>query len=98
MRIIHVSPDELLSAAARLDESNQEYQRVFHQLFEAVEVMKGGWEGKDNITFTNQIMRLESDFRDMSVLCSQYSEFLKSSARSYRDIQDDLASQASALM
>ena len=40
---------------------------------------------------------LEADFREMSVLCTQYAEFLRNSARAYRETQDDLAVQASNL-
>ena len=62
-----------------------------------VDTMKTGWQGKDNTAFSNQISRYQSDFREMSVLCGQYAEFLRNSAKSYRQVQDDLASQANAL-
>lgn len=97
MRSIAVEPEQLESCAARIDESNQDYTRAYSQLFEAVDTMKAAWQGKDNTAFSNQIAKFQSDFREMSVLCGQYAEFLRSSAKSYRSVQDDLASQAGAL-
>ena len=97
MRCITVEPEQLESCAARIDESNQDYTRAYTQLFEAVDTMKAGWQGKDNTAFSNQIARFQGDFREMSVLCGQYAEFLRSSAKSYRSMQDDLAAQAGAL-
>lgn len=97
MRSIAVEPEQLESCAARIDENNQDYTRAYGQLFEAVDTMKAGWQGKDNTAFSNQIARFQSDFREMSLLCGQYAEFLRNSAKSYRAIQDDLASQAGAL-
>ncbi len=97
MRSIQVEPEQLEACAARIEESNQDYTRAYTQLFESVDTMKAGWQGKDNTAFSNQISRYQSDFREMSVLCGQYAEFLRNSAKSYRQVQDDLASQANAL-
>ena len=49
------------------------------------------------MAFSTQIRKFEADFREMSVLCTQYAEFLRNSARAYRETQDDLAVQASNL-
>ena len=97
MRTITVEMERLEACAARIDDETQEYQRTFMLLFDAVDRMKAGWEGKDNTAFTNQIRRFEGDFRQMAVLCTQYSEFLRNSARAYREMQDDLAAQAGTL-
>ncbi len=97
MRSIAVEPEQLEASASRIDDSNQEYIRAYTNLFEAVDTMKSGWQGKDNTAFSNQISKFQSDFREMSVLCGQYAEFLRNSAKSYRSVQDDLTSQANAL-
>jgi WXG100 family type VII secretion target len=97
MRTISVEPEQVEASAARMDDQNQSYQRTYAQLFEAVDTMKSGWQGKDNTAFSTRIGKFESDFREMSVLCTQYSEFLKNSARAYREMQDDLAGQAGSL-
>ncbi len=97
MRRITVEPEQLEASASRMDDSNQNYQRIYAQLFESVDTMKAAWEGKDNTAFSTQIRKFEGDFRELSVLCTQYSEFLRNSARAYREMQDDLAGQASHL-
>ena len=97
MRSIAVEPEQLDASASRIEDSNQNYVRAFTALFEAVDLMKSGWQGKDNTAFSNQISKFQSDFREMSVLCGQYAEFLRNSAKSYRAVQDDLTSQANAL-
>ena len=98
MKSITVQPEEVEACAMRIDDENMHYQQTFAQLFEAVDAMKAGWQGKDNTAFSNQIRKFEGDFREMSVLCTQYSEFLKKSARAYRETQDSIASQASNLI
>lgn len=97
MRSIIVEPEILISCAMRMDDENASYQQSFSQLFEAVDQMKAAWQGKDNTAFSTQIRKFEGDFREMSVLCSQYSEFLRNSARAYQETQDAIASQASQL-
>ena len=97
MRRITVEAEQLEASASRMDDSNQNYQRIYAQLFESVDTMKAAWEGKDNTAFSTQIRKFEGDFRELSVLCTQYSEFLRNSARAYREMQDDLAGQASHL-
>ena len=97
MRRITVEPEQLESCAARMDERNQDYVRQSAQIFEAVDNMSNAWKGKDNIAFTSRISRFEAEFRQLSLLCTQYSDFLKKSARAYRETQDELASRVSSL-
>ena len=39
----------------------------------------------------------QTDIRQLSVLCTQYSDFLRSSAMAYRETNDELAAQAARL-
>lgn len=98
MRTITVESEQVEACASRIDDANNDYVCSFTQLFESVDGMKTAWQGKDNIAFSNQIQKFQSDFRQMSVLCTQYAEFLRNSARSYRQLQDDIASQAASLV
>ena len=97
MRSITVQPEQLESCVARMDDKNQDYLNGTIELFNAVDMMGNAWKGKDNQTFTTQISRFQSDFRQLSMLCTQYSEFLKNSARAYRQTQEQLISQANKL-
>jgi WXG100 family type VII secretion target len=97
MRSITVQPEQLESCAARMDDKNQDYLNGTIELFNAVDTMGNAWKGKDNQAFTTRISKFQSDFRQLSMLCTQYSEFLKNSARAYRQTQDQLISQANKL-
>jgi WXG100 family type VII secretion target len=94
MRSIYVEPEQLESCAARMDSENQDYLRALNALFETVDNLQAAWKGKDNLAYTNAISKFESDFRQLSALCTQYSDFLKSSASAYRETQDELTEQA----
>lgn len=98
MKRITVEPEQLEMYARKMDDENDTYQRAFLQLFESVDTMRAAWQGKDNTAFTTQIRKYETDFRQMSMLCAQYSEFLKNSARAYRETQDTITSQAQHLV
>lgn len=97
MRKITVEPEQLESCAARMDQKNQDYTHNYQELFNAIDAMSAAWQGKDNTAFTSQISKFQGDFRQLSLLCTQYADFLRSSARSYRDTQDELTSQAGYL-
>ena len=97
MRVITVTPAQLEQTAAQIDNENDNYRRLYAQLFDAVDTMKAGWSGKDNEAFTNRIHTFESDFHQISVLCTQYAEFLRNSAGAYRRTQETIASQANQL-
>lgn len=93
MRKIYVDPERLELSSRKIDSEAQQYEKKFMQLFEEVEKMKNAWQGKDNIAFTNQIRGFENDFRQIYVITQQYSEFLRSSARAYREMQNELMNQ-----
>ena len=97
MRTIIVEPAVLDSSASAMEQVNTEYQQAFMRLYEQVDALKVAWQGKDNQAFTTQIQGYNEEFRQISALMSQYSEFLRSTARAYRDTQADLVSQVSRL-
>ncbi|MEG0177122.1 WXG100 family type VII secretion target [Anaerorhabdus sp.] len=97
MRKIYVDPERLEMSSRKIDSESQDYEKCFMKLFDEVEKMKNAWQGKDNVAFTNQIRTFENDFRQIHVICQQYSEFLRSSARAYRETQNELMNQVNRL-
>ncbi|MDO4415266.1 MAG: WXG100 family type VII secretion target [Erysipelotrichaceae bacterium] len=97
MRKITVEADQLDACAVRMEEENQNYMRNTEELFNAVDTMSAAWQGKENAAFTSKIGSYHSDCRQLSLLCTQYIEFLRNSSRAYRETQDELTSQASHL-
>ena len=97
MRQIIVEPTRLEDSASKVESYDSDYQRVYSLLYEEVDKMASVWQGKDNTMFTNKIKEFEDDFRQISILLRQYAEFLRNSARAYRETQDELYNAASHL-
>ena len=97
MREIIVEPTRLEDSASKVESYDSDYQRVYSLLYEEVDKMASVWQGKDNTMFTNKIKEFEDDFRQISILLRQYAEFLRNSARAYRETQDELYNAASHL-
>ena len=97
MRYITVETDKLLKTAANIDIARQDYQRLYVDLYQRIDELSAAWNGKDNQAFTNRIKAYQDDFRRISVIMTQYSDFLRNSARAYDSTQEELALEASRL-
>ena len=97
MRSIIVEPSKLQEVASRIDQSNDDYERLYRSLYGEIDKMSAAWQGKDNTMFVGQIRSYEHDFKQISIIMRQYSDFLRNSARAYQETQDELYNQASRL-
>ena len=97
MRSIRVEPERLEIAASSIEEANREYDRTYQAIYTQVDKISSSWQGKDNTAFTNQIKAFEDDLRQISIIMRQYADFLKNSARAYRETQDEVYAQANRL-
>ena len=97
MRQIIVEPSRLEETAAKIEQANSDYDRIYQALYVEVDKMSAAWQGKDNTAFTGQIKTYEDDFKQISIIMRQYADFLRNSARAYRETQDELYSQATRL-
>lgn len=97
MRTIMVEPNRLEVAASNIDSANSDYERIYQAMYAEVDKMSSSWQGKDNTMFTSQIKSFEDDLRQISIVMREYADFLRSSARSYREAQDEIYSRASKL-
>ena len=88
----------LIQSANYIDELNDEYKRLFTQLNTDVDTLSTTWNGKDNIAFTNQIKGFNDDFNQTNLLLTQYSSFLKNSAQSYKQTQEELVNHVQRLV
>lgn len=96
-KIINVDPQKLEAAATSIDTQVADYDKNYKQLFSEVDAMAAAWQGVDNLAFVNQIKGFEDDFKAMSAVMTQYSEFLKASAKAYRGTRDNVVEQAKKL-
>lgn len=97
MRSIIVEPDRLESTAAKIESANADYEKYYQQMYSEVDKMSASWQGKDNTAYTSQIKTFENDLKQISIIMRQYADFLRNSARAYRETQDELYSEANRL-
>lgn len=95
--LINVDPSQLDQTAARVESADSDYQRLYQSLYSEVDKLSSNWNGKDNTAFCGRIKSFEDDFRQISIIMRQYADFLKASARAYRETQEELANAANKL-
>lgn len=95
---IQVDPARLDSAAGQIEQQTLSYEKNYRRLFQEVAAMGSGWQGKDNQAFVSQIQGFEKDFQQMAALMREYAAFLKLSAKTYRQTQDERAQMARRLV
>lgn len=97
-RNIEVTPEQLESTAGRIEGLAAEYKNQYDQLYSETNAMASTWSGKDNVAFTDQIAGFKDDFEKMHALMLQYADFLRKSAKAYRDTQDTVVAEARKLV
>ena len=96
-RVIEVTPEQLESTAGKIENLAADYQKQYEQLYSETNAMASTWNGKDNTAFVNQIAGFKDDFQKMHTLMLNYADFLRKSAKAYRDTQDAITSEARKL-
>lgn len=96
-RTIQVTPEQLETAAGKIEGLAAEYQTQYNALYSETNAMAATWSGKDNVAFTDQIAGFKDDFEKMHTLMLNYADFLRKSAKAYRDTQDAVVTDARKL-
>lgn len=96
-REIQVTPEQLENAAGKIESLAADYQTQYNNLYSETNSMASTWSGKDNTAFTDQIAGFKDDFEKMYTLMNNYADFLRKSAKAYRDTQDAIVTDARKL-
>lgn len=96
-RVIQVTPEQLESAATRIEGLAADYKTQYDALYSETNAMASTWQGKDNVAFVDQIAGFKDDFTKMHGLMLDYAAFLRVSAKNYRDTQDQVVAEAKKL-
>ncbi|WP_216830390.1 WXG100 family type VII secretion target [Alkalihalobacterium elongatum] len=96
-RTIRVEPAVLETTAARIEQQAADYERIYRQLYAEVDGMGAAWQGTDNQAFVTQIKGFTDDFQKMATLMKQYAEYLRLSAKTYRETQNEVINHARRL-
>ena len=97
-RTIQVTPEQLESAAGRIEGLAADYKTQYDALYNETNAMASTWNGKDNVAFVNQIAGFKDDFKKMYNHMLDYADFLRKSASAYRKTQDTVVSEAKKLI
>ena len=97
-RTIQVTPELLESTAGRIDGLAADYKTQYDALYSETDAMRSTWQGKDNVAFVDQIAGFKDDFEKMYNLMLNYADFLRKSAKAYRETQDTVTSEARKLV
>ncbi len=97
-RTIQVTPELLESTAGRIEGLATDYKTAYDKLYSETDAMASTWSGKDNVAFINQIAGFKDDFTKMYTLMNNYADFLRKTAKAYRDTQDTIAAEARKLV
>lgn len=97
-RKLIVDPTKLEDAAQKMAKHADTYENLYVRLFEVVDGVEVAWQGADNLTFVKQIRSVEKEFQRNTKFMREYSDFLKFSAKTYRDVQNDSIANAKGLI
>ncbi len=97
-RTIQVTPEQLESAAGIIESLAGDYKTQYDKLYSETNAMASTWNGKDNTAFVGQIAGFKDDFEKMHKLMLNYADFLRKSAKAYRDTQNTVVTEAKKLV
>lgn len=97
-KTILVTPEQLETTAGKIESLAADYKTQYELLYSKTGAMASTWSGKDNIAFTTRIDGFKDDFQRMHQLMLDYADFLRKSAKSYRDTQDTVVREAQRLV
>lgn len=96
--VIVVEPQKLDNAAGKIETLANDYKALYNKLYGKTDELATSWSGKDNVAFVEQIAGFRDDLDGMYRLMMNYVDFLRQSAKAYRETQDAVVSEARKLV
>lgn len=97
-RNIEVTPELLETVAGTIEGYAGEYKTAYEKVYSETDAISNTkWAGKDNQSYINQIGGFKEDLTKMHQLMLSYADFLRKSAKAYRDTQDTITNDAKKL-
>lgn len=98
MDSIHVTTDELYSAANTIDGKADLYEDTYNNLLRKVESFTtSDFKGEDADAFRNQVNGFNDDFIKMKDLMYEYAAALRDFAKNYEETQKNVINQAKGM-
>ena len=95
---IMVTPEMLESTASSIEGLANEYKAQYNELYSTTGNLASTWSGADNVAFVNQIEGFKDDLEKMYSLMNRYAEYLRTTAKAYRETQEAVVKQAKSLV
>lgn len=94
---IVVETARLDTVAKEVDGLADRYTTNFKKLQSTVDSVKAVYDGEDSAAFITQVHGFDDDFQKMAQLMHNYASYLRSTAQTYRELQDSVMGQAKTL-
>lgn len=96
-KVLRVTPEELGTAADKLDEFSETYTSIYTQMFQLANTMGQAWDGEDNLAFVDQINGLVEDLKSMADKLKNSASVLRTQRDNYVNRQNDNITQVRKL-
>ena len=96
-KIIRVTPEDLGTAAKKLQDCSDNYTSIYTQLLQDAGTMGAAWEGDDNLAFVDQINGFCDDLKTMADKLVLASQTLEQQKTNYQNRQQDNMTQVKRL-
>lgn len=96
-KFIMVEMEKVEARAKNIDSLAGDYKAEYEKFYKEMQNMSSHWSGKEMEAFLAKINEFKKDFEKMHNLMTQYSDFMKKAAESYRKSQDELTKKAHGL-
>ena len=93
-----VTTERLESSANVIEEKTGTYHTEWEKLYTELQNLRSAkWKGIASDTFNDRLEGYRNDFKEMEDVLKQYAEFLKTAAKNYKTVEEELKNAASNL-
>lgn len=98
MESITATYENMRKVATEVDNLADDYENLYRKFLSEVEnLTTTDWKGTDADAFREQVKGFSDDFSKMKQLMNDYATFIRQTADSYEETQNNLKQQASTL-
>ena len=94
---IAVTPERLEAAAAKIESMAADYKTQYQSLYSQTDALQATNKGEGAQKYHDQIENFKPKLEKMMQLMNQYAEYLRTSAKSYRETEAHTVEMASHL-
>lgn len=92
-----VTPEELDSAAKKLQQNAESYTAIYKELMQKVGLMGDAWYGEDNLKYVEKVTGVAQELQIMADKLSTASQTLAKQSQNYKDQQQSNIAQINKL-